>query len=177
MIEHEYSSESTQQELSNEYPHYRVTKVFKNPCVLVFWMKVASALERLSTSQSFRQCILGRTIAIGLVTSIKLSEQEEEKGWRRRKKKFIIVYHVELQNPLWLGAKRSKLDYVLKIDMHRAMMVYATQHTRWTLIYIYLNITSHSLQSMNVIIPSTSWVFTSPETYEIISIKEQYFKE
>ena len=84
---------------------------------------------------------------------------------------------VGLHHPSWLGAKRSKLHYLLKIDMHRAMMVYATQHTRWTLIYIYLNITSHRLQSMNVIIPSTSWVFTSSEMYELISIKEQYFKE
>ena len=39
-----YSSESTQQELSNEYQYDRV---FKNLCVLVLWMKVASALAGL----------------------------------------------------------------------------------------------------------------------------------
>ena len=42
-----YSSESTQQELSNEYQHDRVKMIFKNLCVLVFWMKVVSALEGL----------------------------------------------------------------------------------------------------------------------------------
>ena len=40
-----YSSESTQWELSNEYQHDRVWKVFKNVCALVLWTKVASALE------------------------------------------------------------------------------------------------------------------------------------
>ena len=43
-----YSSESTQRELSNEYQYDRVQMVFKNICVLVLWMKVASALEGLS---------------------------------------------------------------------------------------------------------------------------------
>ena len=44
-----YSSESTQRELSNEYQHDRVVK---NLCILVLWMKVASALEGLiKTSQ------------------------------------------------------------------------------------------------------------------------------
>ena len=42
-----YSSESTQRDLSNEYQHDRVWMIFKKPCVLVLWMKVASALERL----------------------------------------------------------------------------------------------------------------------------------
>ena len=42
-----YSSESTQCELSNEYQHDRVQRFFKNLCVLVLWMTVASALERL----------------------------------------------------------------------------------------------------------------------------------
>ena len=46
-LEHGYSSESTQQELSNEYQHDRVLMFFKNRCVLVLWMKVASALEGL----------------------------------------------------------------------------------------------------------------------------------
>ena len=43
-----YSSESTQQELSNECQHDRVSMVFKNRCVLVLWTKVASALEGLT---------------------------------------------------------------------------------------------------------------------------------
>ena len=43
-----YSSESTQQELSNEYQHVRVWMFFKNLCVIVLWMKVASALKGLS---------------------------------------------------------------------------------------------------------------------------------
>ena len=42
-----YSYESTQRELSNEYQHDRVQMIFKNLCVLVPWMKVASALEGL----------------------------------------------------------------------------------------------------------------------------------
>ena len=42
-----YSSESTQQELSNEYQNDRFSMVFKNICVLVHWTKVASALEGL----------------------------------------------------------------------------------------------------------------------------------
>ena len=42
-----YSSESTQQELSNEYQHDRVWVVFKHFCVLVLWTKVATALEGL----------------------------------------------------------------------------------------------------------------------------------
>ena len=42
-----YSSESTQPELSKEYQHDRVWMVFKNLCLLVLWMGVASALEGL----------------------------------------------------------------------------------------------------------------------------------
>ena len=41
-----YSSESTQQELSNEYQYDRV-EVFKDSFVLVLWTKVALALEGL----------------------------------------------------------------------------------------------------------------------------------
>ena len=47
-----YSSESTQQELSNEYQHDRVLMVFKNICILVLRMKVALALEGLMRSLS-----------------------------------------------------------------------------------------------------------------------------
>ena len=38
-------SESTQQELSNEYHYDRVNMVFKKGCIFVLWMKVALALE------------------------------------------------------------------------------------------------------------------------------------
>ena len=41
-----YSSESTQQELSNEYQYDRV-EVFKDSFVLVLWTKVALAFEGL----------------------------------------------------------------------------------------------------------------------------------
>ena len=40
-----YSSESTQLELSNEYQHDRVQMVIKGICILVLWIKEASALE------------------------------------------------------------------------------------------------------------------------------------
>ena len=46
-LENGYSSESTRQELSNEYQHDRVSMIFKKICILMFWMKVASALEGL----------------------------------------------------------------------------------------------------------------------------------
>ena len=42
-----YPFESTEGSLSNEYQHGRVYMVFKNICVLVLWMKIASALEGL----------------------------------------------------------------------------------------------------------------------------------
>ena len=48
-----YSSESTQQELSNEYQHDRVQMFFKNLCIPVLWMKVASALEGLNGSTEY----------------------------------------------------------------------------------------------------------------------------
>ena len=44
-----YSSESTQQELSNEYQHDRVQMIFKNLCFFLLWTKVASALEGLTS--------------------------------------------------------------------------------------------------------------------------------
>ena len=47
-LENGYSSESTQQDLSNEYQHDRVQMVFKNICILVLWTKVATALEGLT---------------------------------------------------------------------------------------------------------------------------------
>ena len=46
-LSHGYSSESTQRRVSNEYQHDRVSMVFKNLCDLVYWTKVALALEGL----------------------------------------------------------------------------------------------------------------------------------
>ena len=46
-----YSSESTQQELSNEYKHDRVQMLFKNLCALVLWTKVDPAFEELSLNE------------------------------------------------------------------------------------------------------------------------------
>ena len=47
-LKHEYSSESAQLLLSNEYPHNRVTLVFMILCILKLWVKIASALEGLT---------------------------------------------------------------------------------------------------------------------------------
>ena len=54
-LEHGYSAERCQQELSNEYQHDRVKMGFKNLCVLVLWMKVASALK-----SELRYSVLGK---------------------------------------------------------------------------------------------------------------------
>ena len=48
-----YSSESTPQELSNEYQHDRVWMVPKKVCAFVLWTIVASALEGLSRVHHF----------------------------------------------------------------------------------------------------------------------------
>ena len=57
-LAHGYSSESTQQELSNEYQHDRVKMVFRNLCALVLWTKVTPALEGLSRTSitDLKQC-------------------------------------------------------------------------------------------------------------------------
>ena len=59
-LAHGYSSESTQQELSNEYQHDRVWMIYKNLCILVLWTKVASALKGLKpfTLKSFSRNIV-----------------------------------------------------------------------------------------------------------------------
>ena len=60
-----YSSESTQQELSNEYQHDRVWMVYENICVFVLWMKVASALKGLKiTLKSSHQFFIVRLAAM-----------------------------------------------------------------------------------------------------------------
>ena len=45
-----YSSESTQQDLSNGYQHDRVWMLFKDFCIFVLLTKIASALEGLRFS-------------------------------------------------------------------------------------------------------------------------------
>ena len=46
-LDHGYSYESAQRELSNENQHDRVKMVFKRYCIHVLWTKVALALEGL----------------------------------------------------------------------------------------------------------------------------------
>ena len=46
-LAHGYSSEIPRRELSNEYPHDRVSMTFKNHCILALWTKVAATLEGL----------------------------------------------------------------------------------------------------------------------------------
>ena len=48
-----YSSESTQQELSNKYQHDSVWIVCKELCILVSWTKVASGLKALAISEHY----------------------------------------------------------------------------------------------------------------------------
>ena len=46
-LAHGYSTENTQRDLSNEYQYDKVWMILKNLCILMIWMKVASALEGL----------------------------------------------------------------------------------------------------------------------------------
>ena len=65
-----YSSESTQQDLSNGYQHDRVSIVFKDFCIFLPWTKVASSLEGLTLScpaaaaDSFRGSKISHPICI-----------------------------------------------------------------------------------------------------------------
>ena len=45
-LTHGYSSDSVLPKLSNEYQQDRVKKIFKNIHIIVFWTKVALALEQ-----------------------------------------------------------------------------------------------------------------------------------
>ena len=58
-LAHGYSSESTQQELSNEYQHDRVSMVSKNLCNHVLWAKVAWPLEGLKHWLTIEQEVSG----------------------------------------------------------------------------------------------------------------------
>ena len=57
-----YSNESARRELSNEYQHDRVGKVFKSFSDLVLRMKVASALE----GSSHRKAMIS-VFAVGII--------------------------------------------------------------------------------------------------------------
>ena len=62
-LSHGYSSESTHQELSNEYQHDRVSMFFQKSCILVFWTGVAAALEGLNIDCDFL-IALGMTLGL-----------------------------------------------------------------------------------------------------------------
>ena len=55
-----YSSESTHQELSNEYQHDMVSMIFEEIYILMLWTKVASALEGLTRYKHVRQHVCSR---------------------------------------------------------------------------------------------------------------------
>ena len=61
-----YSYESTRQELSNEYQHDRVSMVFEHICILVLWMKVASALEGLTVPLKYCSVLLVLVLVLAL---------------------------------------------------------------------------------------------------------------
>ena len=69
-----YSSESTQRGLSNEYQHDRVLVVFKDFCVHVLWMKVAPAMEGLTSSLPGKD-LGGTTYCLGLHNLAKITGQ------------------------------------------------------------------------------------------------------
>ena len=54
-LSHRYASDRTQWELTNEYQHGRDWIVFKNICVVLLWVKVASALDGLKKDQTQKQ--------------------------------------------------------------------------------------------------------------------------
>ena len=60
-LTHGYSSEGTQRELSNEYPHHRVKMILIIFGILMYWTKVAPALEgfnrRCDLASIVEQCL------------------------------------------------------------------------------------------------------------------------
>ena len=67
-----YSSESTQQELSNEYQQDRV-KMFSKKVVFALWTKVASSLERLRDIAYF---LCSECISLSLVPAVKMRRSQ-----------------------------------------------------------------------------------------------------
>ena len=68
-----YSAERTQRELSNEYQHDRVYMFFKNLCIIVIWTTVASALEGLTSAESyifFDLAVVARIVINNLVSCL-----------------------------------------------------------------------------------------------------------
>ena len=50
-----YSSESTQGELFNEYQHDKVWMIFKNVCIFVLWMKLATSSIKVKNTKGEQQ--------------------------------------------------------------------------------------------------------------------------
>ena len=75
-LAHEYSSESTQRELSNEYQHDRVYMVFENLCVLLLRTKVALALEGLTiySTDAYILCEIKKAGSTALLTAPKFKK-------------------------------------------------------------------------------------------------------
>ena len=63
-LAHEYSSESTHRELSNEYQHERVCMVTQNLCTSLLWTRIVSAYEGLKAAENYPNLILLRNIYI-----------------------------------------------------------------------------------------------------------------
>ena len=57
-----YLFERAQRELSNEYQNDMVKMVFKNVCILVFWKKVALALEWLRDCKPSQSQLMPETM-------------------------------------------------------------------------------------------------------------------
>ena len=71
-----YSSDSTQQELSNEYQHDRVWLFFKHFCRLAPWKKVASERKGLN-----HLCTLGM---VGLMNNVVIIYVFVKSTWKVR---------------------------------------------------------------------------------------------
>ena len=60
-----FSFESTQRELSNEYQLDTVCMVYKDFCILMLWMKVASAMEGLYK----HECVINNPLILMVAKS------------------------------------------------------------------------------------------------------------
>ena len=85
-----YSSDSTQRELSNEYQHDRVLSIFKKLSVIVFWTKVASALEGFNTSYLCRHFALTVVQLLGKKRVKSYKEKTTPKKYKKVKKIHVI---------------------------------------------------------------------------------------
>ena len=88
-----YSSESTPQELSNEYQHDRVKMVFKHFCVPLFWTKVASALEGL------RQFNFNpSSLWLYILQNVKCFLLNKWQNTHKRKWLLVQIYKIQMDN-------------------------------------------------------------------------------